>query len=230
MKSQQAIEALTALFMSESVVDLAAIRGALGCSSDVTAFRHLRAIDYRRSYNHNGAYYTLHLPGRFDEHGLWHWRDVYFSVDGSLRDTVRRVIYTAPAGATHRELHELLKVRTHNTLMDLLKKGEIEREHLLQFFVYLHIDAQARDAQLEHRQQLIAAQHPVPQQVSGDVSDAVIIEVLLTLIWHPGSTPAEVVRYLRGHVPPIRFEQVNAVFRRFDLGAVGKKTSTVSIS
>jgi hypothetical protein len=36
-----------------------------------------------------------------------------------------------------------------------------------------------------------------------DVSDAVIIQVLLVLIRHPGSRPADVVRRLRGHDPPI---------------------------
>jgi hypothetical protein len=34
-----------------------------------------------------------------------------------------------------------------------------------------------------------------------------------------------VVRYLRGHSPPISFEQVDAIFARYDLESIGKKVS-----
>jgi hypothetical protein len=45
--------------------------------------------------------------------------DVHFSVDGSLAQTVRRLVYEMEAGATHRELQERLRVRVHTTLMTL---------------------------------------------------------------------------------------------------------------
>ncbi|MCF7979549.1 MAG: hypothetical protein K9L82_16375 [Chromatiaceae bacterium] len=60
-------------------------------------------------------------------------------------------------------------------------------------------------------------------QLSVGVDDAVVIQVLLALIRHPGLGPAEVVRSLRGHSPPIVLEQVVAVFARYALEEVGKK-------
>ena len=53
--------------------------------------------------------------------------------------------------------------------------------------------------------------------------DAVIIAVLLTLLRHPGSKAADVVRHLHGHLPPITMGPVRAVFDRYDLDNIGQK-------
>jgi hypothetical protein len=122
MTPEQSVDALVKLFSSETVVDLPTIQKSLGGVSAMTAFRYLRRVRYRRSYNHNGRYYTLFDPARFDRVGLWSWSDIHFSVDGSLRSTVRRLIWEEETGATHRELQDRLRVRVQNTLLDLLRK------------------------------------------------------------------------------------------------------------
>jgi hypothetical protein len=131
------------------------------------------------------------------------------------------LVYETPAGATHRELQERLGVRVHNTLLTLLRRGEVERECLVRLYVYLHIDAEVRREQIQRRQALIDAGERV--QVEADIADEIVIRVLLTLLHHPGAKAAEVVRYLRGHSPPISMEQVDAVFARYDLESIGKK-------
>ncbi len=47
-------------------------------------------------------------------------------------------------------------------------------------------------------------------QVEADIADEIVIWVLLTLLHHPEAKAAQVVRYLRGHSPPIPMEQVDA--------------------
>jgi hypothetical protein len=111
MVHARSAETLVDLFASETVADLPRLQVALGGASSMTAFRYLRQIPYRRSYNHNGRYYCLHEPSRYDRLGLWGKGDVHFSVDGSLGQTVRRLVYEMEAGATHRELQERLRVR-----------------------------------------------------------------------------------------------------------------------
>lgn len=157
MAQPRSAETLLDLFASETVVDLPRIQVALGGASSMTAFRYLRQIPYRRSYDHNGRYYCLHEPSRYDRLGLWSVGDVHFSVDGSLGKTVRRLVYEMEAGATHRELQERVRVRVHNTLLTLLRRGEIEREHLAQLYVYLHRDADIRALQLQRRGALLDA-------------------------------------------------------------------------
>jgi hypothetical protein len=206
------------LFAEKAVVDLPTIRSALGDASVQTAFRYLKLVPYRRSYDHNGRYYALYRASRFDRSGLWSFEGIHFSVDGSLRSTVRRLVWEAPAGATHSELQLVLRLRVHNTLLDLSQKGEICRESLAGFYVYLHSEQSVRDAQLRRRREQLAA-----QQTATEVTDSVVIEVLLVLVRYPGAHLAEVVRRLRGHAPPIGAEHVRIVFERYDLERLGEK-------
>lgn len=219
-------DTLLRLFKSETVVDLPRIEKALGGVSTMTAFRYLRQVSYRRSYNHNGRYYCLHEPSRYDRLGLWTWRNVHFSRDGSLRKTVCRMVREQRAGATQRELQEQLKVRVHNTLLDLLRNGEVARERLVQVYVYLHMDRQIREVQIEHRQALLETQDIAMAEGKVEAGDAVVIRVLLALLRHPGAQVADVVRYLRGHSPPITLAQVAWIFDRYELDQIGKKRGT----
>ena len=221
MGHARSAETLLELFASETVVDLPCIQEALGGVSSMTAFRYLRQIPYRRSYNHNGRYYCRHEPSRYDRLGLWSVGDVHFSLDGSLGKTVRRLVYEMDAGATHRELQERLRVRVHNTLLTLLRRGEIGRERLAQLYVYLHPDADIRAVQMQRRGALLDVGKTV--RIETAVPDEIVIQVLLTLLHHPGAKAAQVVRYLREHSPPVAMEQVEAVFARYELESIGKK-------
>ena len=207
------------VLQSRIVVTLEDVQAALQGASRATAFRYLAQIPYRRSYNHNGRYYTLHDPARYDRFGLWSRGDVYFSVEGSLRATVCRLVHEAETGATHRELQDRLRVRIRTTLLDLLRKGEVDRERLAEVYVYLHADAAVRQEQLRRRQEQIAAEQAAG--ADSEVSDVVVIQILLALIRHPGAQPAEVVRHLYGLAPPISLSQVQAVFTRYELGKKG---------
>lgn len=211
--------ALVGFLKSRTVVTFEDVQAALGGASRATAFRYLAQVPYRRSYNHNGRYYTLHDPARYDRLGLWNRGDVLFCVDGTLRATVRRLVDEAEAGATQRELQDRLRVRVRTTLLDLLRKGEIGRERLAEVFVYLHVDPAVRQAQMQRRKERITADQVAT--ADGELSDAVIIHVLLTLVRHPGAPPANVVRHLHGLDPPVTLSQVHAVFTRFDLGEKG---------
>lgn len=203
------------LLRSRTLVTLDDVRSALEGASRATAFRYLAQVPYRRSYNHNGRYYALHDPTRYDRFGLWSRGNIHFSIDGSLRATVRRLVHEAEAGATHRELQERLRIRVRTTLLDLLRKGEVDRERLAEVSVYLHVDPAVREQQVRRRKDQINAQHVTAEKA--EVDDAVVIQVLLTLIRHPGSQPAEVARHLYGVVPPITLDQVHAVFARYEL-------------
>ena len=49
-------ETLRQLLSRKNAVDLPTIKVTLGGVSDMTAFRYLKQVPYRRSYNHNGRY------------------------------------------------------------------------------------------------------------------------------------------------------------------------------
>jgi hypothetical protein len=218
MPASRSTEKLRALLQKETVVDLPAIQQALGAVSIQTAFRYLKLIPYRRSYDHNGRYYTLYEASRFDREGLWSVKGIHFSVDGSLKHTVRRLVYKASAGATHKELHQKLQLRVQNTLLDLWRKAEICRQAPAGFYVYLHIEEAVRQAQLSERRKQLAV-----EQAHADITDAIVIEVLLTLIRYPDAPLAGVVRRLQGHSPPVTAEHVRIVLDRYNLENLGEK-------
>jgi len=170
-------------------------------------------IPYQRSYNCNGRFYTLHDPSRYDRHGLLSLGDAHFSKDGSLRATVKRLALESLTGMTQRELQDMLRVRVQVQLLALLEAGEVYREHFEGLYVYLHTEPEVRKAQLEQRKQRKEALVKSPSKVS----DAIIIQVLLVLIRHPGSKEADVARRLKGHSPPITLQQVESVFSRYSL-------------
>ena len=87
--------------------------------------------------------------------------------------------------------------------------------------MYVHAERAVRELQLQRRREQVIARERAPLQAG--VEDEVIIAVLLVLLRHPESKAADVVRYLRGHSPPISMQQVDAVFVRYYLDHIGKK-------
>jgi hypothetical protein len=190
----------------------------------MTVFRLLRELPYRRSYNCNGRYYTAFDPARFDHFGLWRFREIRFSTDGSLKATVLRMVLEAQAGLTHPELADRLGVRVHNTLLGLTRAAAIGRQAVDRVFVYLHPDPARREEQLRRRRERATATATTARSAREvELSDRVVIAVLLALLRAPGASVPDVVRGLRGHAPPISSTQIQAVFARYDLEALGEK-------
>jgi len=213
---------LLRLFKDKEVVTFDDIKEALDSASRATTFRYLRKIQYLRSYNHNGRYYTRRDPALFDRFGLYSRGDIHFSRDGTLGDTVKRLVRESEAGWTQRELQELLRVRVQVLLLEAVRREEIGREAVGGFYLYVHIDPAIGKSQLQRRRERIAARQSGETKIVR-LDDSVIIQVLLTLIRHPGSRPADVVRALLGHAPPIGLKQVVEIFTRYDLDDVGEK-------
>ena len=147
---------------------------------------------------------------------------VLFSRDNTLGETIRRLVWESEAGWTQRELQDVLRIRVQVVLLNTFHQGKVDREKVHGFYVYLHPNPAVRAAQLHRRRE--RASFDVPATEGGpEIGDAVIIQVLLTLLHHPGAKAADVVRYLRGHSPPITLAQVRVVFVRYELDSIGKK-------
>ena len=220
--AERSPEMLVDVFKTKGVVTFSDLQNALSGASRATTFRYLKQVSYLRSYNHNGRYYTYRDPALFDRFGLYSRGDIHFSRDGTLGATLRRLVRESQAGWTQRELQDLLRVRVQVLLLEAVRHDEMRRERVAGFFLYLHSDPAIGQIQLQRRQERIAARQPGDEEPVS-VEDAVVIQVLLALIRHPGSGPADVVRTLRGHSPPIVVAQVVEIFARYDLVNVGKK-------
>lgn len=176
------IRALTALFRSQPVADLATLCATLETESRMSVFRRLSAVGYLSSYSHAGRYYTLSDIPSFDPDGLWCYQGVCFSRHGSLKSTVSHMVQKAETGSTHHELHVRLRIRVHNTLLDLVQEKRIGREPLGGQYLYVSADAGRAGSQLALRRRQL-------ENASGaavEVPASVVIEVLLDLVQGAG--------------------------------------------
>ena len=212
-------EMLAARLASSSPVTLPQLQAALGNASRTTTFRYLKQVRHLRSYNHNGRYYTHRDPTRFDRYGLVSLGNVHFSRDTTLAATVQRLVRESPAGRTQKELRALLHVPVHAFLLAAVRRRALRRERMDGVWVYRSRDPDRGAAQRRTRQERIEQR----RASAAALEPTLVIEVLLALIRHPGSSPEQLARRLQGHAPPIARPQVAAVFDRFDLRQVAKK-------
>ncbi|MHB8437457.1 MAG: hypothetical protein ACYDC0_16610 [Acidimicrobiales bacterium] len=93
------------------------LKQSLGTAADATVFRKLSELEYRTSYSHRGRYYTLDEIARFDELGLWSFRQVFFSRFGTLVATVEVLVLSAEAGYDAGELEAMVNVEAKAALV-----------------------------------------------------------------------------------------------------------------
>jgi hypothetical protein len=141
------LESLIILLRQRKIATMEDLKQALGTSADATVFRKLAGLEYRTSYSHRGRYYTLDEIARFDELGLWSFRQVWFSRFGTLVSTVEALVVAADAGYDAAELEDLLHVEAKQALLRLVRGGRLAREQVAGRYVYFSPQAAAHRAQ-----------------------------------------------------------------------------------
>ncbi len=144
-------ESLNALLRQRKIATMEDLKAALGTRADATVFRKLALLDYRTSYSHRGRYYTLDEVARFDELGLWSFRQVWFSRFGTLVSTVEALVSSADAGFDAAELEAVLNVEAKGALLNLVRSGRLAREQVAGRYVYLSAHTAERRGQLAAR-------------------------------------------------------------------------------
>lgn len=216
--------ALLRLFRKRPIVTLSTLLETLRTHSRMSVFRRLSAIDYLTSYSHAGRYYTLRAIPEFDEGGLWHHLGVSFSRYGSLKRTVEHNVNDSEAGKTHPELELSLKVRVHNTLLDLVEEGRIGRVQTDRYFLYVSAKRRKAKAQVARRQEAIERE---AAEREGKPTTAVVIEVLLEVI-HGAKVevePSAIAARLASRGVSVTAAQVEALLKEHGLKKTAKSHS-----
>lgn len=144
-------------------------------------FRDLQKISTISSYSHAGKYHALESTPKFNSTGLWFYQDIGFSKYNTLKATIVNLVESSNIGQTHQELSQLLKIKTHNTLKQLVETKQIYRKQMPNnLYVYLHGDKEKSKQQFELRLSMktgsLAKISAPPQSVT--------IAVLVELIRH----------------------------------------------
>lgn len=111
-------------------------------------FRDLQKISTSSSYSHAGKYHTLESTPKFNSAGLWFYQGIGFSKYNTLKATLINLIELSNIGQTHQELNNILKIKTHNTLKQLVDTKQIFRRQMPNnLYVYLHSDREESEQQ-----------------------------------------------------------------------------------
>jgi len=145
------LDTLKALFKKEKVLDMKQLCKALNEATRVTAFRYLRQLNHLTSYTHNGKYYTLPSIAQFDANGFWYFRDIGFSVHGTLINTLTHAIKTSEAGKTNAELEAHCRTRVQDALRTLLSTKKIARTKPAGRYLYVSPDPMINARQIQKR-------------------------------------------------------------------------------
>lgn len=213
------------VFRRAKVLDIKALGARFRERSRRSLYRDLGTLGYLTSYTHGGRYYTLTDIPDFDEWGLWFHAEIGFSRAGTLKETASVQVQDAPDGRTHGELSHLLRVRVHNTLLELVRAERIGRQSYLGKLLYVSADAERATEQLQQRQEGDRAL----AEALGVPTDEEIVEVLVEALRAAPEVPEPLVVARRLAARGVRLEprHVEQIFEAQGLVA-GKKTASHS--
>jgi hypothetical protein len=175
--------------------------------------RFLAEASYLSSFTHNGSWYTLRSIPRFDRDGLWFFRDIGFSRSGSLTSTLIDLAARSPAGMTAETLGEKLRVRCHSVLVQLCRKGRLQRQKMSRSNVYFSVDPAIATVQRR-----AMADGNLPPQLPAEIAVLILVE----FIQNPGASFEDLANAIsRKTRVTIDVEQIQWLFEQHGL----KKTT-----
>ena len=143
---------LVNLLQDQKIATMPQLKQALGTSVTYTVLRKLSALGYRSSYSHCGAYYTLDSIARYDDLGLWSYRDIHFSRQGTLLNTAQTLVTQSAAGYQVPELAAVVKVAVKDALRQLVQGQRLFRRQWEGRYLYCALDRTRRQEQWAARQ------------------------------------------------------------------------------
>lgn len=177
-------------FRKRKVLTISELRELLQCSIP-TVRNRLKAWRVYNSFNQNGRYYTLPRIPRFDEHGLWWYRQIGFSKHGNLKQTLIRLVRSSTMGLDASQIGRLLRLAPRSFLSHFRAIAGLHRESQRGRFIYFSDQPSTLLKQKSRREK--AAERAKAESPS----DTEAVAVLADLIKHPDSTLADCSKRLK---------------------------------
>ena len=178
---------LRKMFRKFKVLTLDQVSKTHDCSIR-TVQRQFAALEVLRSYNKNSRYYTLPDIPQFNAHGIWRYRDIFFSKYGDLRNTVKYLILSSENGLSGSEIGSIVNLVPRSFMHHFREMEDIFREKHGGVYVYF-----SNDPTIYANQRLKRAQVSDVQEIS----DAIALKILVGYIKHPDSSVGELSTILR---------------------------------
>jgi len=213
MKKENLTE-LFRIFEEKKVVDLKQLMQMFVKRSERSIFRDLKEVKYISSYSHAARYYTLPRVAKFNQDGLWHYKNISFSKHGTLKETTLELLEKSQSGFYHTELFIKLKVRVHNTLLSLIREEKIDRKEIEGKYLYVSRDKKKQNNQISNRQELI-----LQTKQTESLPEWLTIEVLVEVIKisFPKTTPYQIATRLKNRGVTVSTQEVDLIFQKYQI-------------
>ena len=159
------------VFIVDKITDI------MNCSVK-TARRRFKLWKVLTSCNMNSRFYTLQDIPKFDSNGLWHYRQILFSIHGNLKNTLLQLIINSSGGLNVSELETILKIPVRSFLTTLKNNTSLQREKYHGRYVYF--SAQKDQFMIQKKNRInMAEKIKLP-------SDIEAVAILVEIIKNPG--------------------------------------------
>lgn len=180
------IDFVSATLKKEKVFTLQRLTSLLNCSRR-TAQTKLSLWKTFTSYNHNSKFYAFPEIPQFNIHGLWCYKNIAFSENGTLKKTIIHLVNSSEAGLTGKELGALLGLSPQNFVHHFKNCVGICREK--HGGVYIHFSDQAGRYAQQTKRRLVVGD-PVGKDTITE-GDAIVI--LVAILNHHSISPKEII-------------------------------------
>ncbi len=181
------LNSLKKLFNKFKVLTLSQVSKTHGCSIR-TAQRQFAELAVLRSYNKNSRYYTLPEIPKFNVHGIWSYRDIFFSKYGDLRQTVKHMILASEDGLSGNEIGDIVNLLPRSFMHHFRDVAGVFREKHGGVYIYFSNTPKIYARQIIKRVQTDDVKR---------ISDAIAIKILVVYIKHQELSEEELSSILR---------------------------------
>lgn len=189
--------------------------------ADITVKQALGNLNYITSYNHNSRFYTLTSVARFNQYGIWKYKDATFTRHYTLSNLIIELVNNSESGYNCLELKEITGVTVRGLLCSLSKKGKLVRIRYGRVFFYFT----ARSKRLRKRQitkrfdRGVNLQYQEENMTLSDLKKTIVI--LLEIIRSKPKTQLQIKERLFKSHPEISAGMIGEVCRKYNI--VSKK-------
>ena len=160
--SKEAIEKAKQVLRADVIITIDQLSKLLGCSL-ISARRRLKEWNAYTCYNQKGRFYTLPDIPKFDEDGLWRYKEAYFTKQGNLKNTIVYLLEKSPKGMNSREIGEIVGLEPSSFMHHFRDIPGLCREKLKGRFIYFSDNTKIYTSQRQRRTVLQQAEKNSPQ-------------------------------------------------------------------
>lgn len=201
-------EELLKIFEQELVVSTEELLACSGYSRR-TIYNRCKLWQTYTSYSHNNRYHVLPHWVKFNDQGIWSFKGIYFSKQGTLKETIMHLVEHSDSGLSAKELSGILGVCLDKMLARHFQEHpEVVRQKINGILIYF-----SKKESIYNEQKLSYDKLLKNQATNKLPSDANAIPVLVELIKHPGDTPSQLIRRVRRRGVIVSIDQIRSLLQ-----------------